>query len=54
VRRPSGARANGVRHVQLEQHLYARWLLATRRKTADTGRVGEAIRDSGQADLRAP
>lgn len=31
IRRPSGRRASGVRHVLMEQHLYARWLGVTRR-----------------------
>lgn len=31
VRRPSNTRANGVRHVLIEQHLFARWLATTRR-----------------------
>ena len=31
VRRPSGVRASGVRRLLMEQHLYARWVAATRR-----------------------
>jgi len=31
IRRPSGLRARGVRHVLLEQHIYARWLNVTTR-----------------------
>jgi hypothetical protein len=31
IRRPSGRRASGVRHLLMEQHLYARWLGVTRR-----------------------
>lgn len=33
IRRPSGARANAVRRALIEQHLYARWLAVTQRKT---------------------
>ena len=32
LRRPSGRRTHGVRHVLMEQHLYARWLSVTRRR----------------------
>jgi len=32
VRRPSGPRAQGIRHVLMEQHLYSRWLTATQGK----------------------
>lgn len=38
IRRPSGRRANGVRHLLIEQHLYARWLTVTRRANSGTGR----------------
>ncbi len=51
VRRPSGVRANGVRHVLMEQHLYARWLAATQRKQGRApGRVGQAVRGRGRAE----
>jgi hypothetical protein len=34
VRRPSGTRARGVRRTLLEQHLYRRWLMVSRRNAA--------------------
>lgn len=53
VRRPSGARANGVRHVLIEQHLYARWLAATHRKRSRaSGRSGQEVRGRSRAALR--
>jgi hypothetical protein len=53
VRRPSGARANGVRHVLIEQHLYARWLAATQRKKARVpGRSGQKVRGRSRAARR--
>lgn len=32
IRRPRGTRARGVRHMVMEQHVYARWLRTTRRR----------------------
>lgn len=49
VRRPSGARANGVRQVLIEQHLYARWLVATqRKKSTPPARSGQGVRERGR------
>ena len=44
VRRPSGPRAQGVRHVLMEQHLYGRWLVATQRRRGAPSRLSPSKR----------
>ena len=52
VRRPSGPRAQGVRHVLMEQHLYGRWLAATQGKRAASTTPRATARGRGRAAPR--
>lgn len=52
VRRPSGARANAVRRVLIEQHLYARWLAVAQRKSPTAASSRDRIKERGRAGPR--
>jgi hypothetical protein len=52
VRRPSGPRAQGVRHVLMEQHLYSRWLAATQGRRAASTTPRATVRGRGRSAPR--